>query len=191
MRTRIGWWQKSGTYPDMARGSSPPSSTVKSPLPTDFNADQGAGHVNSFTVDYVTQNLPRILRRNLGNALAALRNDAGLDAPYANVVPRVLREAVVYVDEQIYYDLIDALPLNWEIAPPEVLVNHFASDTHAFQCAARCLGGCTVALSLTDPARRTAWVAALGGKAHRVLRTKQYAHTRRCVSVISPAPYVH
>uniref|UniRef100_D8QAS3 PPM-type phosphatase domain-containing protein n=1 Tax=Schizophyllum commune (strain H4-8 / FGSC 9210) TaxID=578458 RepID=D8QAS3_SCHCM len=137
------------------------------------------GHVNSFTVDYVTQNLPRILRRDLGSALAALRNDAGPDAPYDGVVPRVLQKTIVYVDEQIYYDLVDALPLNWETASPETLVNHFAADTEAYQRAARCLGGCTVVLSLTDPARRLAWVAALGAVVRRSRSTMTGTHVNK------------
>ncbi|KAI5890873.1 protein serine/threonine phosphatase 2C [Schizophyllum commune H4-8] len=128
------------------------------------------GHVNSFTVDYVTQNLPRILRRDLGSALAALRNDAGPDAPYDGVVPRVLQKTIVYVDEQIYYDLT---------ASPETLVNHFAADTEAYQRAARCLGGCTVVLSLTDPARRLAWVAALGAVVRRSRSTMTGTHVNK------------
>ncbi|KAL1743054.1 phosphatase 2C-like domain-containing protein [Schizophyllum fasciatum] len=127
------------------------------------------GHVNSFTVDYVTQNLPRILRRNLANALAALndRTEPDADTSYADTVPRILQEAVVYLDEQIWYDLVDALPSDWETASPEALTHHFNADTQAYERAARCLGGCTAVFALTDPARHMAWVVSLGAVVRR------------------------
>lgn len=125
------------------------------------------GHVNGHTVDYVVQNFPRILRRNL---VAALETVSRPSASSDDGISRVLRDSVVYLDDQIWYDLVDALPNDWESAPPDTLVRHFSGDKRAYDCAARCLGGCTAVFALTEPTRRRAWVVNLGDSHAAVVR---------------------
>ncbi|TRM69658.1 phosphatase 2C-like domain-containing protein [Schizophyllum amplum] len=136
------------------------------------------GHVNGHTVDYVVQNFPRILRRNL---VAALETVSRPSASSDDGISRVLRDSVVYLDDQIWYDLVDALPNDWESAPPDTLVRHFSGDKRAYDCAARCLGGCTAVFALTEPTRRRAWVVNLGGKFFACAARKVGAYLSRCV----------
>ncbi|KAJ7925153.1 phosphatase 2C-like domain-containing protein [Mycena leptocephala] len=121
------------------------------------------GHVNHDTVDYVAKTLPRNLKQNLG---AALR-ESGNRQILPDRVSQVLRDSVVQLDDSISSNLLDIFPRDLRRLgrmSDEQVQNIFKRDTtgRSHRAAARCLGGTTLVLSLTDPNEKNVWVANLG-----------------------------
>ncbi|KAJ6557184.1 protein serine/threonine phosphatase 2C [Mycena sp. CBHHK59/15] len=121
------------------------------------------GHVNHHTVDYVAQTLPGNLRGSLSEAL---RKSGSRPISYDHV-SQVLRDSVVQLDDAICSNFLDLFPRDLRrlsrITHKEVQ-NIFRSDHSGWSrsAAAKCLGGTTLILSLTDPHEQNLWIANLG-----------------------------
>ncbi|KAJ6499436.1 phosphatase 2C-like domain-containing protein [Mycena sanguinolenta] len=121
------------------------------------------GHVNHDTVDYVAENLPKTLKRNLG---AALRESGNREIPPARV-SQILRDSIVQLDDSISSNFLDIFPRDLRrlsrMSDGQVQ-NIFQRDSvgRSHRAVARCLGGTTLVLSLTDPNEKNVWVANLG-----------------------------
>ncbi|KAJ6558594.1 phosphatase 2C-like domain-containing protein [Mycena vulgaris] len=126
------------------------------------------GHVNHYTVDYIAQTLPKNLKESLG---AALR-DLGNRQITPDRVSQILRDSVVQLDDTISSNFLDIFPRDLrrlgQMSDREVQ-DIFQQDSigRSRSAAARCLGGATLVLSLTDPNEKNVWVANLGGLRHR------------------------
>ncbi|KAJ7713944.1 phosphatase 2C-like domain-containing protein [Mycena maculata] len=127
------------------------------------------GHVNHHTVDYVARTLPRNLKESLG---AALRELGSRRIP-PDRVSQIMRDSVVQLDGSISSNFLDIFPRDLRrlsrMTDREVK-NTFQRDStgRSRSAAARCLGGTTLVLSLTDPNEKNVWVANLGD-CHAVL----------------------
>ncbi|KAJ7124881.1 phosphatase 2C-like domain-containing protein [Mycena epipterygia] len=129
------------------------------------------GHVNHHTVDYVSRTLPRTLKERLG---AALRDSGNRQTLPPDRISQILRDSVVQLDDSISSNFLDFFPRDLRrlgrMSDREVQ-NVFQRDTtgRSRSAAARCLGGTTLVLSLTDPNEKNVWVANLGvlGLRHR------------------------
>ncbi|KAJ7901695.1 phosphatase 2C-like domain-containing protein [Mycena olivaceomarginata] len=121
------------------------------------------GHVNHYTVDYVAETLPKHIKRNLA---AALRESGNRQIPPTRV-SQILRDSIVQLDESISSNFLDLFPRDLrrlsQISDEQVQ-NIFQRDStgRSNRAAARCLGGTTLVLSLTDPHEKNVWVANLG-----------------------------
>ncbi|KAJ7132885.1 phosphatase 2C-like domain-containing protein [Mycena crocata] len=121
------------------------------------------GHVNHFTVDYVSQALPRNLKESLGIAL----RESGNRQIAPDRVSQILRDSIVQLDNSISSNFLDFFPRDLRrlsrMSDIEVQ-NIFERDItgRSSDAAARCLGGTTLVLSLTDPNEKNVWVANLG-----------------------------
>ncbi|KAF8210082.1 protein serine/threonine phosphatase 2C [Mycena galopus ATCC 62051] len=133
------------------------------------------GHVNHHTVDYVAETLPKNLKRNLG---AALRESGNRPIPPARV-SQILRDSVVQLDDSISSNFLDIFPRDLRrlsrMSDGQVQ-NIFQRDNTGrnHRVAARCLGGTTLVLSLTDPNEKNVWVANLGD-CHAVLGLRHHS----------------
>ncbi|KAJ7782994.1 phosphatase 2C-like domain-containing protein [Mycena metata] len=121
------------------------------------------GHVNHYTVDYVAETLPRNLKNNLGTALRA----AGNRQLSPQRISQILRDSIVQLDDSISSNFLDIFPRDLRRLsqmPDGAVQNMFERDTSGrfSRATARCLGGATVVLSLTDPNEKNLWVANLG-----------------------------
>jgi len=131
--------------------------------------------VNHDTVDYVANTLPRNLKQNLG---AALR-ESGNRQILPDRVSQVLRDSVVQLDDSISSNFLDIFPRDLRRLgrmSDEQVQNIFKRDTtgRSRSAAARCLGGTTLVLSLTDPNEKNVWVANLGD-CHAVLGLRHHS----------------
>ncbi|KAJ7647470.1 phosphatase 2C-like domain-containing protein [Roridomyces roridus] len=121
------------------------------------------GHVNHYTVDYVAQSLPKKIKESLS---AALRESGSRQIPPSRVT-QILRDTVVQLDNSISANLLDIFPRDLrrlgKLTDRDVQ-SAFQQDSTGRNraAAARCLGGTTLVLSLTDPNERNVWVANLG-----------------------------
>ncbi|KAJ7497155.1 phosphatase 2C-like domain-containing protein [Mycena latifolia] len=128
------------------------------------------GHVNHYTVDFVAQTLPKNLKHSLG---AALR-DSGSRQITPDRVSQILRDSVMKLDDEISSSFLDIFPRDLRrlgrMSDRDVQ-NIFQRDStgRSRNAAARCLGGTTMVLSLTDPNEKNVWIANLGvlGLRHR------------------------
>ncbi|KAJ6475222.1 phosphatase 2C-like domain-containing protein [Mycena vitilis] len=122
------------------------------------------GHVNHDTVDYVAETLPRKLKQNLSAALRELGNRQ--ISP--DHVSQILRDSIVQLDDFITSKFLDVFPRDLRRLgrmSDEEVQNIFRHDStgRSRREAARCIGGTTLILSLTDPHEKNVWVANLGG----------------------------
>ncbi|KAJ7188400.1 phosphatase 2C-like domain-containing protein [Mycena filopes] len=137
------------------------------------------GHVNHDTVDYVAENLPQNLKTNLGAALRA----AGNRPLSPDRVSQILRDSIVQLDDSISSTFLDTLPRDLRLLsqmPDGAVQNMFERDTtgRLSTTVARCLGGATLVLSLTDPKEKSVWVANLGAiHLHLVLGLRHQSGT--------------
>ncbi|KAK7057310.1 PPM-type phosphatase domain-containing protein [Favolaschia claudopus] len=103
------------------------------------------GHVNHHTVDYVAETLPRQLKKYLSAALRELGNQQIHPAHFSNLFPEDPRRLSRMSDGQV-----------------QDIFSRDASG-QSRRAAARCLGGTTLLISLTDPGEENVWIANLGG----------------------------
>ncbi|KIY50183.1 protein serine/threonine phosphatase 2C [Fistulina hepatica ATCC 64428] len=145
------------------------------------------GHLNNSTVDFVQRVLPRNIRHALQSVVSS-----SLNSLHPSQISQMLRNCIASTDDILAEDLYQRL------APDAASLSYLTdsdirrilqADPSAFSAAARCLGGTTVVLSLTDPLRRNLWIANLGGmpssfETHEVLcsRSRTGAWTGRHIN---------
>ncbi|KAG6862281.1 hypothetical protein C0995_015978 [Termitomyces sp. Mi166 len=111
------------------------------------------GHLNHDTVDYIVQQLPRVVKD-------ALRASAPAMGP--EYISEMLRSAIQQVDDRLTSRVLNLLPENMR-GKDRVNSDHTLSEfpDADLQLIAQSLGGATIVLSLTD-SKGNLWVANLG-----------------------------